>query len=114
MRLDLEYYTLWEKYDWLSSSFGDEKALCMVVEALGAEEAEEARISLLSQDVYGDYLDSMTVEAWWLEGSTGVEAVQHLDLMGFQAGLVVDELLREHELDMDEQETFESVARMVN
>jgi len=112
MKIELDYYTLFEKYDWLEEFLGSEEALTAVVE--GLDNADEARESLLTQDVYGDYIPEMSVEAWWLEGNGGVEAVQHLELVGFEAEKVLDFLLVEYGLDVDEVETFESVARMVN
>ncbi len=111
-KLDLDYYTLFEKYDWLEGYLGSEYALKAVIEAL--DNVDEARNSLLLQDAYGDYIPSMTVEAWWLESCGGLEAVQHLDYIGYDTVKVVDELLIEHGLDEDEVETFESVARMIN
>lgn len=98
-RIDLDLYREEELWSWVEASLGDVGALTELVRML--HEPKLGLDALLSQDVYGDYSSGCVLE-WWLEGCSGFEAVQHLDLVGFDSMTCVYHLVRELDLDLEE------------
>ena len=98
MRLDLDTYTTAELWSWVEAYLGDVDALTELIIMLG--DTKDALDCLLSQDVYSDY-EGGCVLAWWLKGASAYEAVQHLDLVGFDANNCVYHLVRNLNLDVE-------------
>ncbi len=98
-RIDLDLYKEEELWSWVEASLGDVGALTELVRML--PEPKLALEALLTQDSYNDYEGGCVLE-WWLEGSRGFEAVQHLSLVGFDSMTCIYHLVRELDLDLEE------------
>lgn len=105
MKLDLNEYTVYEKYGWMEDTFGDHEALDMILQEAKGGNMIESLVRAFSDEDDQPATDDLL--AWYLEGNTGFEAIEYWVVSESMVEHVVDVLVDQHELNMIEESVDE-------